>query len=43
LPADLRVRFEDEFKKRLRAAYPGDDGRVVLPFRRIFVVAEVAA
>ena len=41
LPDDLRVRFEDEFKKRLRAAYPEHDGRVVLPFRRIFVVGRV--
>ena len=43
LPADLRVRFEEEFKKRLRAAYPDHDGRVVLPFRRIFVVGQVTA
>ena len=41
LPDDLRVRFEDEFKRRLRAAYPEHDGRVVLPFRRIFVVGRV--
>ena len=41
LPADLRVRFEEEFKKRLREAYPDHDGRVVLPFRRIFVVGQV--
>ena len=40
LPGDLRPRFEDEFKRRLRAAYPVRDGRVVLPFRRIFVVAQ---
>lgn len=39
LPDDLRPGFEDELKRRLRAAY-ADDGRgVVLPFRRIFVVA----
>jgi len=43
LPDDLRVRFEEEFKRRLRAAYPDQDGRVVLPFRRIFVVAQVSA
>ena len=43
LPADLRVRFEEEFKRRLRAAYPDRDGRVVLPFRRIFVVGQVSA
>ncbi|MCD4532546.1 trans-aconitate 2-methyltransferase [Nocardioides sp. cx-169] len=39
LPDDLRPEFEAEFKRRLREAYPDRDGRVVLPFRRIFVVA----
>jgi trans-aconitate 2-methyltransferase len=39
LPDDLRPRFEAEFKRRLREAYPSRGGRVVLPFRRIFVVA----
>lgn len=40
LPEDLRPRFEAEFKRRLAAAYPARaDGTVVLPFRRIFVVA----
>ncbi|TQK69622.1 methyltransferase domain-containing protein [Nocardioides sp. SLBN-35] len=39
LPAELRGRFEDEFKARLRAAYPDEGHGVVLPFRRIFVVA----
>ena len=43
LPDDLRPAFEGEFKRRLRAAYPERDGRVVLPFRRIFVVARVSA
>ncbi len=44
LPDDLRPEFEEEFKRRLRVAYPpGPDGTVVLPFRRIFVVARVAA
>jgi len=43
LPDDLRGRFEEEFKRRLRAAYPDRDGRVVLPFRRVFVVAQVSA
>ena len=43
LPDDVRPAFEDEFRRRLRAAYPEKDGRVVLPFRRIFVVARVAA
>jgi trans-aconitate 2-methyltransferase len=39
LPEDLRPAFEKEFKRRLRAAYPARDGRVVLAFRRVFVVA----
>jgi trans-aconitate 2-methyltransferase len=43
LPDDLRPAFEEEFRRRLWAAYPpGADGEVVLPFRRIFVVARVA-
>jgi trans-aconitate 2-methyltransferase len=41
LPDDLRPAFEEEFKRRLRAAYPQHGGRVILPFRRIFVVARV--
>jgi trans-aconitate 2-methyltransferase len=41
LPDDLRPAFEEEFKRRLRAAYPARDGHVVLPFRRVFVVAQV--
>lgn len=41
LPDDLRPAFEEEFRRRLRAAYPERDGRVVLPFRRIFVVAQI--
>ncbi|GAA1933914.1 trans-aconitate 2-methyltransferase [Nocardioides hwasunensis] len=44
LPDDLRPRFEEEFKASLREAYPADAaGRVVLPFRRIFVVARKGA
>jgi trans-aconitate 2-methyltransferase len=39
LPDDLRPQFEAEFKRRLREAYPDDGHGVVLPFRRIFVVA----
>jgi trans-aconitate 2-methyltransferase len=35
----LRQRFEEELKARLRAAYPEESGQVVLPFRRVFVVA----
>jgi trans-aconitate 2-methyltransferase len=42
LPDDLRPAFEEEFKRRLRAAYPERGGKVVLPFRRIFVVARVS-
>ena len=42
LPDDLRPGFEEEFKRRLRAAYPERDGRVVLPFRRVFVVGVVS-
>jgi trans-aconitate 2-methyltransferase len=41
LPDDLRPGFEEEFKAMLRDAYPADSaGRVILPFRRIFVVAQ---
>jgi trans-aconitate 2-methyltransferase len=43
LPDDLRPEFEREFKRRLREAYPARDGRVVLPFRRIFAVGRRAA
>jgi trans-aconitate 2-methyltransferase len=41
LPDHLRPEFEEQFKRRLRAAYPDREGRVVLPFRRVFVVARV--
>jgi trans-aconitate 2-methyltransferase len=43
LPDDLRPDFEEEFKRRLREAYPERDGAVVLPFRRVFVVARRGA
>lgn len=43
LPDDLRGRFEAELKARLRAAYPPGPAGVVLPFRRVFVVAQVPA
>ncbi|MDF1605728.1 trans-aconitate 2-methyltransferase [Nocardioides sp. YIM 152315] len=43
LPGDLRPAFEAEFKRRLAAAYPEHEYGVVLPFRRIFVVARVAS
>ena len=39
LPDDLRAEFEEEFRRRLRAAYPDRGHGVVLPFRRVFVVA----
>jgi trans-aconitate 2-methyltransferase len=38
LPEALRPRFEEEFRARLRAAYPDRGRGVVLPFRRIFAV-----
>ncbi len=42
LPDDLRPGFEAEFKRRLAAAYPSRaDGTVLLPFRRVFAVAQV--
>jgi trans-aconitate 2-methyltransferase len=41
LPPGLREEFEEEFRARLRAAYPPRDYGVVLPFRRVFVVARV--
>jgi trans-aconitate 2-methyltransferase len=39
LPDELRPGFEDELKRRLREAYPDDGHGVVMPFRRVFVVA----
>jgi trans-aconitate 2-methyltransferase len=42
LPDDLRPGFEAEFKRRLSAAYPEHAYGVVLPFRRVFVVAQVS-
>ncbi len=37
---ELRAPFEAEFRRRLAAAYPERaDGSVLLPFRRVFVVA----
>lgn len=41
LPEDLRGDFETELKRRLREAYPVGPAGVVLPFRRVFVVARV--
>ncbi len=42
LPDDLRPAFEDELRGRLRGAYPPGPHGVVLPFRRVFVVAQVS-
>lgn len=40
LPEGLRQEFERDYQERLAAAYPTRaDGTVLLPFRRIFVVA----
>lgn len=39
LPGELRPRFEDAFRARLREAYPDRGDGVVLPFRRVFAVA----
>ncbi len=39
LPEDLREEFTDELRRRLRAAYPETGHGVVMPFRRVFVVA----
>lgn len=43
LPDDLRPSFEAELRRRLREAYPPGPAGVVLPFRRVFVVARVSA
>ena len=43
LPDVLRPAYEQELKALLRAAYPERDGVVVLPFRRVFVVARRAS
>jgi len=43
LPGELRATFEAEFKRRLAKAYPRRPHGVVLPFRRVFVVAQVQA
>ena len=40
---ELRERFEVEFRRRLRTAYPDTGRGVVLPFRRVFVVAQKRA
>lgn len=41
LPTDLRETFERDYQERLAVAYPTRaDGSVILPFRRVFVVAQ---
>jgi trans-aconitate 2-methyltransferase len=40
LPGDLRERYVEELKARLRSAYPARDGVVVMPFKRVFVVGQ---
>lgn len=39
LDEELRPRFEAELKARLRMAHPDRGSGVVLPFRRVFLVA----
>ena len=41
LPDDLRAELEAEYKRLLRDAYPPGPHGTVLPFRRVFVVAQV--
>jgi trans-aconitate 2-methyltransferase len=43
LPAGLRTEFEAEYKHLLRVAYPPGPQGTVLPFRRVFVVAQLPA
>jgi trans-aconitate 2-methyltransferase len=44
LPDELREEFAAELRRRFDAAYPvRADGRVLLPFRRVFAVAQVPA
>jgi trans-aconitate 2-methyltransferase len=40
LPAELLVEFESEYQAELRDAYPGHQYGTVLPYRRVFVVAQ---
>ncbi|CAA9330126.1 MAG: Trans-aconitate 2-methyltransferase [uncultured Nocardioidaceae bacterium] len=42
LPGELRHEFEDEFRRALRSAYPPGEHGTVLPFRRVFAVAQKA-
>jgi trans-aconitate 2-methyltransferase len=40
LPEDVRPAFEREYKARLRQAHPRQEFGTVLPFRRVFAVAQ---
>jgi trans-aconitate 2-methyltransferase len=40
LPDAVREEFAEEYRQRLRAAYPSSEHGTVLPFRRVFVVAQ---
>ncbi|GAB2745723.1 trans-aconitate 2-methyltransferase [Nocardioides pakistanensis] len=42
LPDGLREEFEAEYRAMLRTAYPSGPHGTVLPFRRVFVVAQAA-
>lgn len=42
LPDGLREEFEAEYRTMLRTAYPSGPHGTVLPFRRVFVVAQAA-
>jgi trans-aconitate 2-methyltransferase len=42
LPDELRPQFEDDYKAALREAYPSRAWGTVLPFSRVFVVAQNA-
>lgn len=41
LPDDLREQFTEEYRTRLREAYPRQPFGTVLPFRRVFAVARL--
>jgi trans-aconitate 2-methyltransferase len=43
LPEEVRQDFEAEYKRLLREAYPPGPHGTVLPFRRVFVVAQTPA
>jgi trans-aconitate 2-methyltransferase len=42
LPDELRAEFESEYAAALRDAYPARDHGTVLPFRRVFAVAQAS-